>query len=104
MRNAPSPLLVIGNGILDWQGAVRLPPGERFQVIHFDQGQIRYRYGNETSPPLYAATIGASPIMVHPGGEIFIELSQNQGTKAYIHVIGSVHYGGMPSWSIENNG
>lgn len=85
-----SPLLVVGDGVINFTGAVRLPPGERFQVVHFAAGTIRYRYGALVSPALYAAVVGVGPILVHPGTEVFIELSQAIGTQAFFHVIGMI--------------
>lgn len=89
-RPMQSPKMIIGAGAATAAGAVHLPPGERFQVIHFGVGTIRYRYGNEVSPALYTAVLGAGPIMVHPGTEVFIELLQAADTKAFIHIVGQV--------------
>lgn len=82
-----SPYYIKCNGLLDWRGDVRLEKGTRIQAIHFSAGQIRYRYGNITSPALYPAVTGAGPIMVHPGTEVFIEASQAANTDCFIHIV-----------------
>ena len=89
-RRMHDPLDVTGQGVAVSAGGVRLPPGERFQVIHFSAGTIAYTYGQLQSPVLYPATVGASPIMVHPGTDTFINLFQAVGTVARIHVVGSI--------------
>jgi len=85
-----SPKQIIAEGPGVSAGAVRLPPGEWIQVIHFAAGSIRYRYGNVVSPPLYVATQGAGPVLLHPGTEVFILLDQGAGTAAFIHVRGQI--------------
>ena len=85
-----SPKLIIGNGVANWAGRVKLPPGERIQVIHLSPGTIAYQYGNVISGALYPAIQGAGQILIHPGEEVFILLSQAIGTQAYIHVVGNV--------------
>lgn len=96
-----SPSVVIGAGLGNPVGSARLSPGERFQVIHFGLGTIRYRYGGSASPPLYVALVGAGPILVHPGQEVFIEVLQAAGTEAFIHKVGGViENPGLYGWSI----
>lgn len=84
---SPKHIRCIGIGS---SGAVLLPPGEWFQVVHFSAGTIRYRYGNITSPALYPAVAGLSPVILHPGTEVFIEIIQADNTDAFIHVRGCV--------------
>lgn len=85
-----SPKEIIAAGLAGGAGELRLPPGEWFQVIHFSPGTIQYRYGSAVSGPLYAGVIGAGPVMLHPGGEVFIQVLQLANTRAMIHVRGSV--------------
>lgn len=74
-------------------GEVRLPPGEWFQVVHLSPGTIQYRYGGPgsvVSGPLYPAIVGAGPVMLHPGTEVFIQLFQQNNTVAFFHVRGGI--------------
>ncbi len=86
------PLRIVGVSIAPgtFSDPIRLPRGERYQVVHFSAGTIRYLYGSEPSPILYAPVTGVSQILVHPGEDTFIQLDQLHGTVAYIHVVGMV--------------
>ena len=90
-RRMHSPMKIQGEGIAVVAGRVRLPPGERYQVIHLSPGTIQYDYGGGVvSGGLYASVMGASPIMLHPGPEVYIQLLQAIGTFAFIHIVGSI--------------
>lgn len=85
-----SPKFILGAGLLVGTGAVRLPPGEFIQVVHFDTGTIEYLYGSVPSGALYPPTIGVGPILLHPGTEVFVRLLQVSLTNAFIHVRGGI--------------
>lgn len=92
-RKMHSPLQIVGVGIAAPAGAVRLPPGEWIQIVHFGPGggAIRYRYGGLVGPMLYPATVGLTAPIVHPGTEVFIELFAPVGEIAFVHITGSLH-------------
>ena len=90
MHKMQSPKIVQCTGLGTGAGAVRLPPGEYIQVVHFSPGSVRYRYGDITSPPLYVATLGAGPILMHPGTEVFVLVEQDANTTSFIHIRGSI--------------